>query len=258
MTSRFLILLFCFTTTALMAQPFKNNAVTIKGTVFDITAQQPIESVAVMTTLGNGTFTDSLGRYTISCRLKDSIWFSMLGKTTLKYAVDTIQNYDAFNISIHVRAENLPEVKVRNRSYKLDSIQNRQDYAKVFNFRKPTLSITQNNNYNPGSLSTGFDLESIINMFRVKRNRSILKLQQRLLQQEQDKYIDFRFNKNFVRKLTKLQSPELDSFMVKYRPEYDFVRMLNDIEFGAYIQKSYAHYRSSYFRARSSLRRRED
>lgn len=230
----------------------------VRGTVFDITAQQPIESVAVMSTLGNGTLTDSLGRFAISCRLKDSIWFSMLGKTTFKFAVDTIQNLDAFNISIHVRAENLPEVKIRNKNYKLDSIQNRQDYAKIFNFKKPTFSISQNNNYNPGSLSTGFDLESIINMFRVKRNRSILKLQQRLLQQEQDKYVDFRFNKNFVRKLTKLQSPELDTFMVRYRPEYDFVRMLNDIEFGSYIQKSYSHYKSSYFRVRSSLRRRDN
>lgn len=253
----FLPILFCCISCALLAQP-KTTIITVKGTVFDITAQQPIEQVAVMTTLGNGTFTDSLGKFAINCRLKDSIWFSMLGKTTFKFAVDTIQNLDAFNISIHVRAENLPEVKVRNKNYKLDSIQNRQDYAKIFNFKKPTISITQNNTYNPGSLSTGFDLESIINMFRVKRNRSILKLQQRLLQQEQDKYIDFRFNKNFVRKLTKLQSPELDTFMVKYRPDYDFVRMLNDIEFGAYIQKSYSHYKSNNYRVKSSLRKRED
>lgn len=253
----FLLILFCFVSVILLAQP-KTNVITVKGTVFDITAQQPIEQVAVMTTLGNGTFTDSLGKFAINCRLKDSIWFSMLGKTTFKFTVDTIQNLEAFNISLHVRAENLPEVKVRNRSYKLDSIQNRQDYAKIFNFKKPTINITQNNNYNPGSLSTGFDLESIINMFRVKRNRSILKLQQRLLQQEQDKYIDFRFNKNFVRKLTKLQSPELDTFMVKYRPDYDFIRILNDIEFGAYIQKSYNHYKSSNYKVKSSLRKRDD
>ena len=55
------------------------------------------------------------------------------------------------------------------------------------------------------------------------------------MQQEQDKYIDFRYNKGIVKKLTGLKSPALDSFMVKYRPDYYFVQARNDLELYQYI-----------------------
>ncbi|WP_204268403.1 hypothetical protein, partial [Escherichia coli] len=57
----------------------------------------------------------------------------------MKYAIDTISNMENFNVMIHVRAYDLPEVKVRNNYYRYDSMMNRKDYAKVFDFRKPNL-----------------------------------------------------------------------------------------------------------------------
>lgn len=239
-----------------IAQQKKQGYVTISGTVYDISARLPIEAVAVLSTSGNGTLTDSSGKYNITVKWTDSIWFSMLGKTTMKYPVDTIANVEQFNIMIHVRVGDLPEVKIRSKNYKLDSIENRREYAKVFNYRKPTLSLSSNKNYNPGGVSVGFDLQEIINMFRFKRNKSLAALQKRLLQQEQDKYIDYRFNKNFVRKLTKLQQPELDSFMNKFRPEYEFIKTLNDLEFGYFIQKNYEQYKIYKTQQKGSLRKR--
>jgi len=198
----------------------------------------------VHSTMGNGALTDSLGRYSITVRWTDSIWFSMLGKTTMKYAVDTIFNPEQFNIMIHLRVGDLPEVKVRSKNYKLDSIENRKEYAKVFNFKKPGISLSNNRTFSPGGLSVGFDLEEFINIFRFKRNRSLAALQKRLLQQEQDKYIDYRFNKAFVRKLTKLQQPQLDSFMNEYRPDYEFLRTVNELELGYYVEKSFEQYKT--------------
>lgn len=112
--------------------------------------------------------------------------------------------------------------------------------------------------YNPGGLTVGFDLDEIINMFRVKRNRSILSLQKRLLDQEQEKYVNNRYSKQFVRKITKLQSPELDTFMARYRPDYEVVQLLNDLELGYYIQQSFEQYKASKNVPRGSLRRREE
>jgi hypothetical protein len=43
-----------------------------------------------------------------------------------------------------VDARWLPEVKVQTRDYKLDSLENRQTYAKAFNYRKPGLRFSQN------------------------------------------------------------------------------------------------------------------
>jgi hypothetical protein len=160
-------LLFLFLVIALgsVKQQAVAQFVTISGNVYDITARRPLEAVAVLSNSGRGAITDSLGRYLITVPRTDSIWFSMIGKSTMKYPVDTIINVDNFNVMIHVRAADLPEVKVRNNYYKLDSIQNRQDYAKAFNFRKPTVRLSTNPNYNPGGLTAGFDLTELINMY---------------------------------------------------------------------------------------------
>lgn len=197
-----------------------------------------------------------MGRYTILVNEKDSIWFSLIGKSTMKYPVDTISNTDRFNVMLHLRAFDLPEVTVRNSYYKFDSIQNRRDNAKGFDFRKPTLRLSSNPNYNPGGLTVGFDINEIINMFRVKRNTSLLHLQRRLIMQEQEKYVSSRFTKPFVRKITKLSSPDLDSFMVRYRPDYETVLRLNDLELGYLVQKSYEQYRSERYNWRGGLRRK--
>jgi len=219
--------------------------ITINGTVYDISARKPLEAVAVISTSGRGTITDSLGRYSLTVRSNDSLFFKLLNKETMRYPVDTIKNTDAFNIMIHVRAVDLPEVKVRNSNYRFDSIQNRKDYAKYFDFKKPTIRLSNNPGYNPGGVTVGLDLDEFINMFRFKRTRSLESLQKRLVQQEQDKYIDHRYSKQFVRKITKLQPPELEKFMQLYRPTYDFTLVLNDLELGYYIEKCFEQYVAS-------------
>lgn len=244
------------TGSVLLLEKASAQFITISGTVYDITARRPLEAVGVFSSSGKGAVTDSLGKYTITVLKKDSVWFSLIGKITMKYPVDTISNLDNFNVMIHVRATELPEVKVRNNYYRYDSVQNRKDYAKIFDFKKPGLRLSSNPSYSPGGLTVGFDLDEIINMFRVKRNRSILSLQKRLVEQERDKYISSRYTKPFVRKITHLQSPELDTFMNRYRPEYEVVQLLNDLELGYYIQKSFEQYRAA--KNRGALRRREE
>ena len=231
---------------------------TVSGNVYDISARRPLEAVAVQSTSGRGTITDSTGYYILTVLKTDSIWFSLIGKATMKYPVDTISNLERFNVMIHVRSFDLPEVKVRNNYYRYDSAMNRQDYAKVFNFKKPSLGVVSSPNYNPGA-TVGFDLEGIINMFRVKRNRSILTLQKRLIEEEEEKYVNSRFSKLFVRKNTGLQSPELDTFMRRYRPTYGLVKLLNDLELGYYIGQQFEEYKSTKYNWRGGLyRRRED
>jgi hypothetical protein len=238
-------------------QQLNAQFITISGTIYDISARRPLEAVGVLSTSGRGTISDSLGRYMITVPTKDSIWFSLIGKSTMKYPVDTISNIENFNVMIHVRTAELPEVKVRNNYYRFDSIQNRKDYAKIFDFRKPGLRVVGNNTYNPGA-TAGFDLVEIINMFRFKRNQSILSLQKRLVEQEHEKYVNNRFSKQFVRKITKLQSPELDTFMNRYRPNYELVTQLNELELGYYIQTSFEQYKSAKYNWRGGALRRRD
>lgn len=233
---------------------------TISGTVYDNTAKRPLEAVAVLSTSGNATLTDSLGRYSLVVKQSDSIWFSLIGKTTMKYVVDTISNPFAFDVMIHVYASQLPEVTVRNQSYRLDSIQNRIDNAKAFNFKKPGLSFVAASpsfNTTPG-VTVGIDLVELINMFNFKRTRQMLALQKRVRQQEKDKYIDYRFKKILVIKLTNLKSPELEIFMQQYRPDYYFLASINELELGYYIQQCYQAYKMGLPNPYKFLERNDD
>ena len=234
------LLIFFAGSSCLFFIPQKTNAqLKVKGFVYDSSRIFPMEGVSVLTSSGKGTATNSQGYYEIEVVEKDSIWFSYLGKPTMKYAALKITDPLHFDISIQINIPVLKEVKIRPRNYKLDSIQNREDYAKIFNYQKPRLTPTTSN-YGAG---VGFDLDEIINMFRFRRNKSMLAFQKRLLQEERDKYVDHRFNKAVVRRLTKLSGNELDSFMRLYRPSYQFTLLTNEYDFQKYIKEAYERYK---------------
>jgi hypothetical protein len=229
----FLVVLLLVTSMPATAQTYK-----IKGIVLDSSRMNPMQSVTVLSTSGRGTITNADGYYEIEVMEKDSIWFSYLNKPTVKFPVLKITNPMAFDISIQVNVPVLKEVKIRPKNYRQDSMQNRLDYAKIFNFQKPKLK-TNSSNYGAG---VGFDLDEIINMFRFKRNRSMAAFQRRLLQEEQDNFIDHRFSKALVRRLTLLSEPALDSFMRLYRPSYRFTLLAGDYDFQRFIKDSFLRY----------------
>jgi hypothetical protein len=223
----------------LLAIVFKSSAssqVIVRGTVYDITKKTPIEAVTVISTSGIGTATDSFGRYTLYVKYTDSIYFSYLNKSTPKYAVADMKDPEAFDISIQKKVQQLPTVFLKQRNYRQDSIQNRLDYEKIFNYQKPGISSSSN------GMTSGLDLDEFINMFSFKKNRRALSFQRRLLQQEKDNYVSHRFNKGLVRKLTGLTSPALDSFMVEYRPPYEMTVQMNDLEFGQFVVEAYKYF----------------
>jgi hypothetical protein len=219
------------------------QTISVSGVVYDISGRRPIESVVVNSSYGKA-ITDSIGRYTINAKPKDSLWFSLFGKNSQKFPIDTVTDPRNFNVMIHVAGYDLPEVKVRNSYYRLDSIQNRLDYAKYFNYQAPTLKLSNNQQlFGPAGLTVGLDLDEIINMFRFHRNRNLQYLQNRLVSQEHDKYIDYRFTKRFVQKLTHLEGDNLVKFMTYARPSYELLGVLNELELGLYIERKFQDYK---------------
>jgi hypothetical protein len=206
----------------------------ISGTVYDSTKVNFIEDVRVESTGGISVMTDSMGKYKILATEKDSLSFIYKNKPTIKFAVKDIADPANFNISLHVKVKSkygtLKEVIVVARSYREDSIENRQQYADVFNFRKPGISSS----ISPDG-AVGADLGEIINLFRFRRNKQIRAFQARLEKQEQEKFIDYRFNRNFVRRITQLDGDQLDTFLVRYRPTYEFASLADEIAFNKYI-----------------------
>jgi hypothetical protein len=212
----------------------------VKGTIYDSSRNYRIEAVTVMSTGGHITKTDSMGRYQIDVAEKDSVWFSYLGKPTPKYPVLKITDVNQFDIALQLKSDVMQEVRIRNRSYRQDSIQNRKDYAKVFDFHKPTFGEMTS----IGPSGAGIDLDAVIRLFQFKKNKAMFKFQERLQQQEIDKFIDHRFNRALVRKLTGLDGDNLNVFMIRYRPSYAFALTATEYDFQMYIKKSYEAYSS--------------
>jgi hypothetical protein len=207
--------------------------------VYDSTRTYPVELVSVLSTSGKGTVTNSNGEYEIEVSEKDSIWFSYLNKPTVKFPVLKISTPFSFDIAVQVNIPVLKEIKIRQRNYRQDSIQNREEYAKAFNFRKPGLGVVT-----PAyGQAAGFDLNELINVFRLRRNKSMQSFQSRLIAQEQEKYVDHRFNKGLVRRLTSFTDNVLDSFMVMYRPSYPFTVITGEYDFQKYIKDSAERFR---------------
>ncbi len=211
----------------------------IQGSVYDSSRTYPLEAVSVLTTSGRGTITNVNGFYQIEAGEQDSIYFSYLGKPTQKFPVAKITAPAQFDLALRVPVSVLKEVKVAPRNYKLDSIQNRKDYAKAFEFRRPNIeSITS-----MGPMGAGIDINELIRLFQFRKNKSTMRFQQRLLQQEQDKAIDNRFSKGLVVRLTGLTGDEQQRFMLLFRPDYEFAMYASDYEFGEYIMAAFEKFK---------------
>ena len=208
---------------------------TISGNVFDSTRIIPVVDVLVKSSGGTQAITDSAGHYEIVTTDKDSLTFIYNNKPTAKFAVRQIKNIGSFDIALHIRVyekfKTLKEVKIYTRSYRQDSIENRLFYSKKFNFDKPGISSS----INPGTGSVGLDLDEFINIFRFRRNKQMQKMQVRLLEEEQENYIKYRFNKIAVKRITRLEAAELDNFMVLYRPSFEFTQKATTVDFYQYI-----------------------
>lgn len=214
----------------------------VKGHVYDSSRTVPIELVTVQSTGGQLTMTDTSGAYTINVSEKDSIWFSYLGKPTPKYPVLKIADVTQFDLALRLKMDVMREVRIKTRSYKEDSIQNRRDYAKVFDFHRPSLGTMTS----VSPTGAGFDVDEIIRLFQFRKNRSMERFRQRLEQEERDKFIDRRFNKLLVKRLTGIEKDdELKDFMQKYRPTFEFTSGTSDYDFQYFIKIAYQEYKKS-------------
>jgi len=208
----------------------------ISGRVYDTTRMVSIPAVKVSSKSGIVTFTDSIGRYGLTVGATDSIFFSYMGKSTTSFPVKDIRYPNGFDIALQVRVkdryETLKEVVVIGKSYKQDSLENRERYAKVFNFDKGGLRLSETGSTGG---TPGLDLTSLIESFRFRRNKTMKSFQNRLIEEEQDKFINNRFSKTLVKQITGLENRDLEKFMVVYKPPYEFTAFSGEYEFHKYI-----------------------
>ena len=224
---------FLFVLSMVLTGGIVRGQVEVKGTVYDISAQYPVRGVSVLAVSGRGTTTDSLGHYRIVLPASDSVSFSYLGRGTAKTAVRDLPQGYPFDISLHVTVDTLPTATVWNRSYRLDSLENRKEYQKAFDYNGSALRSMKA--ARGAGFGVGLDFDMLLDR---KANRRMEALQSRLEWEEKDNYIDHRWSKAVVKRVTGLDTPVLDTFMRQYRPSYEFIQSCEtEYEFYKYIQE---------------------
>ena len=118
----------------------------MSGNVLDKGKLNLVPDVKVVSTGGTMSMTDSMGRYTIIVKPGDSLYFVYNNKPTQRFPVDKISNSAQFDVSLHVFVNSkytvLKEVVVFSKTYKEDSLENRQTYSDVFEYKKPGISTS--------------------------------------------------------------------------------------------------------------------
>jgi len=217
----------------------------ISGNVYDASKLYFVPDVMVSTTSGSTGITDSTGSYHVNASENDSVYFTYNGKSTIKFAVKSIKNYNDFDISLHANVKEkyklLDPVTIYTDNYLEDSTQNREDYANIFGDKKPGIQST----YDPGGVA-GLDLDALIGMFQFRKNKQQLAFKNRLLEEEQDRYVDYRFSSKTIKRITGLSGDSLLTYQKMYRPDYYFVVNTTLTQFYQYILNTCYAFRRKY------------
>lgn len=230
-----ILLIILIISTSLVAK----SQIWLTGKVYDSTRMVTIPAVKVTTKKGEMTFTDSIGRYGINVSKDDSISFTYRGKSTNFFPVRQINYPAGFDIALQVivqdRYQTLREIVVVGKTYRQDSLENRERYRKIFEFETGGLQLTSSGNLDPNSL---------IGAFKFRKNKVMRSFQSRLVIEEQQKFIDSRFTKGLVRQITGLNERDLERFMKLWRPTYELVAFAEEYQFHQYILDASRYFKS--------------
>lgn len=206
----------------------------LTGKVRRRASEEVLSSVSVINhTQKKTNISDMGGNFRIPAREGDTITFSSAG-----YLPDTtivagwmFKEDNGYQVYLAPHVVALPTVRVGDQSnYQLDSAKRKEDYAWLDQVHREKLAGGKT--FSDG-VGISFSPLSYFNKKEVQRRR----LRRRLQQEEKDYYIDSRFPRPYVARVTGLQGDSLQTFMVRYRPSYDFCRRSSGEDILFYINE---------------------
>src|SRR6201991_5224996 len=191
----------------------------LTGKIYKKNSAEPLISVSIHNISAQRyDLSEENGSYRIQVVPGDHVSFSSVG-----YIADTVTVTAAmltadYPVYLDVRAQTLKAVRVGEFSnYQLDSMDRRKEYSWVYDHgNTPRVEHERKGD------GVGVTLNIFRNASAKEKQRE--KLEKRLGKEEEEFYIDSRYNKDFVTKITHQRGDSLQQFMQKYRPSYDYCR----------------------------------
>jgi len=181
----------------------------------------------------SGTLSNESGRFYIEGIPGDTLEFSMLSYAPRLVILPMLSSTQ--DVYLQKRMFELQGVNVRGKNYAKDSAALRDEYGRYFNYHKPgAMDVLKTLPANP--------ITALSYLVPSKTRKRKEQFHEQLLYWEKEKFIDYRYSPELVGKMTKLQSPELDSFMYKFRPGYQFLNSASEYDLLLYIKQSFETY----------------
>lgn len=183
---------------------------------------------------------DYHGQFTISVKnTGDTI--KVISPDYTPYQIAITSSTTTLIITLDKQTITLKEVKISAEKNRIaDSLETRKMFAKNFNAAAPKFKdivrVTPGVGLVPVAGLTVIPSE-LIKAIAYKGSREY-KFKKRLVTDENDKYIDSRFNKTLIAQITKLQADSLSDFMDRYRPTATAIKRMTDYDIRTYIKKS--------------------
>ncbi|WP_126244454.1 peptidase associated/transthyretin-like domain-containing protein [Chitinophaga rhizosphaerae] len=207
------------------------QAVRLMGMITDADTRTGLPGVTVWNKRSNmGSISGETGRYYIEALPGDTIEFSSISYVRTAYVAPGISATRNVEMKRHIMG--LQGINIRGRIYKQDSLAIREEYERYFGYKRPgALDVLKTLPSNP--------ITALTYLVPSKARKRREKFGEQLKYWEEEKHIDYRYNHDLVAKITKLESPELDSFMLAYRPPYNFLLNATEYDLLLFIKQSY-------------------
>ncbi len=193
-----------------------NAQETVTGKIFSSATDSIISSASITNKNIRQTVTAIKdGSYSIRASEGDTLIFSAIGFVPDTVAVQFFMLISTYDVTLQMKIISLENVKVSS-NYQQDSLMRRNYYKSIY---KKQPGIT---GFNGPADGVGITLSPISYFSKKAKEKRVLK--KRLIKQEKETYIDFRFPADWVKKLTGLSGDSLSLFLYRYRPSYDFCR----------------------------------
>ena len=210
----------------------------LTGKVYKKSSTETLQSVSIHNiTSQRYDLSEEDGSYSIQAAPGDHIAFSSVGYKADTLTVTASLLTAACPIYMDIRPQELQAVRVGQYSnYQLDSMDRRKEYDWVYGHdNTPRMAKDRQG---------GDGVGVTFNIFRnsSKQAKQRISLEKRLEKEEEEYYVDYRYNKDYVTKITHLKGDSLKEFMRRYRPSYDYCRKAANVDILVYINDSYKQY----------------
>ncbi len=233
-----LLIIFCGLVFRSYAQdkPSPTTGGQIEGIVFDKDTKDRVARTNINnTTTGKSFYNNFKGEFKVDARPGDKLVF-----IREDYLPDTLVVKDAGNLVVSLQRLAIPLREVTIRDSLATPLQRLYATRKEFSKAYGSGSYDDFLSTAPGG-GAGISIDAIWNSLS-REGRNAKHLQGVIQGDYQQDVINFRFNRSYVGKITKLKDQELTDFMIKYRPGYYTVTTATEYEFITYIRNNLRRY----------------